>query len=79
MSLGITKLMGFLQISKDYPSQIEKSINTITSFLFTLARSFRGTFIAIIYLQKLKPYCKILRRFSEGTSSPIRPETTNVM
>ena len=61
--LGLIEVIGFIQIRKDNLTTIEEAVNALSAFSFTLFRSFRGTILAIIYLQKMKPsYKKIMQR-----------------
>ena len=67
--LGITELLGLIQIKSDYLTENEQIFNSVFGLLYVLTRSFRGVLIFMVYMvnRKMKEQClKTLQEFQQS-------------
>ena len=78
--LGIVEVLSFIQIKsgKEDLTEAEKITNMVITYLYVIFKSFRGCFIASIYLQKKKLHMKFFYKlpFSKPKQLSVVSTTT---
>ena len=73
--LGITELLGLIQIKSDYLTENELIFNSLFALIYILLRSFRGVMIFMVYMVNRKTLKSIKEHFLEHYEFSMRTQT----